>query len=90
MKIAAELIAYIFFDIGMAVLLWKLVSEKGKNISFARLISATFCAGFVIGTISASIRGIAVLIVFSALGFILSLISVIFAFIRKKTEVDCK
>lgn len=90
MEITLELIADICVDIAMAILLWNLISKKGKRIPCARLLSATFGIGFVIGTVAAGIRGINALIVPDALGFILSYTAFLFTFPGRKSEADGK
>lgn len=90
MEITLELIADIFVDIAMAILLWNLISKKGKRIPCARLLSATFGIGFIIGTVAAGIRGINAFIIPDALGFILSYTAFLFTFPGRKSEADGK
>mgnify|MGYP006886765848 FL=1 len=90
MEITLELIADICVDIAMAILLWNLISKKGKLIPCARLLSATFGIGFIIGTIAAGIRGINAFIIPDALGFILSYTAFLFTFPGRKSEADGK
>lgn len=90
MEVTLELIADICIDIGMAVLLWNLISKKGKRIPCARIISATFGVGFIIGTVAAGIRGINAFIIPDALGFVLSYTAFLFTFPGRKSEADGK
>lgn len=90
MGIALELIADIFIDIGLAIFLLNLINKKGERILCARLISVTFGIGFVIGTVSAGIRGINVFVIPDVLGFILSYTAFLFTFPERKSEVDDK
>ncbi len=90
MEITLELIADICVDIAMAILLWNLISKKGKRIPCARLLSETFGIGFIIGTVAAGIRGINAFIIPDALGFILSYTAFLFTFPGRKSEADGK
>ena len=90
MEITLELIADICVDIAMAILLWNLISKKGKRMRCARLLSATFGIGFIIGTVAAGIRGINAFIIPDALGFILSYTAFLFTFPGRKSEADGK
>ena len=67
-----------------------LISKKGKRIPCARLLSATFGIGFIIGTVAAGIRGINAFIIPDALGFILSYTAFLFTFPGRKSEADGK
>ena len=90
MNIALELIADICVDLAMAILLWKLISKSGKPIPGSRIIAATFGIGFVMGTISAGLRGALPLVVPDALGFMLSYTAFLFTFPGRKSEGDNK
>lgn len=90
MDYALELIVDICIDLAMAILLWNLISKRGKHILCSRLISATFGIGFIIGTISAGLRGIVVLAVPDALGFMLSYTAFLFTISGRKREADNK
>ena len=89
-KNGATNIADIFIDIGLAIFLLNLINKKGERILCARLISVTFGIGFVIGTVSAGIRGINVFVIPDVLGFILSYTAFLFTFPEIKSEVDDK
>ena len=90
MNIALELIADICVDLAMAILLWNLISKGGKPIPGSRLIAATFGVGFVIGTISAGLRGALPLVFPDALGFMLSYTAFLFTFPDRKSGGDDK
>ena len=90
MNIALELIADICVDLAMAILLWNLISKGTKPIPGSRLIAATFGVGFVMGTISAGLRGALPLVVPDALGFMLSYTAFLFTFPGRKSEGDNK
>lgn len=90
MEITLELIADICVNIAMAILLWNLISKKEKRIPCARLLSATFGIGVIIGTVAAGIRGINAFIIPDALGFILSYTAFLFTFPGRKSEADGK
>lgn len=84
MKTIFEIVTTLCFDSGMVVLFWNLVKGNEKKIKFFSLISATFCAAFIIGAVSASMRGAIPLILLNALGFVLSFVSVLFTLLQKK------
>ena len=90
MNITLELVADICVDLAMAVLLWNLISKDAKPISGSRLIAVTFSIGFVVGTISAGLRGSIPLVISDALGFMLSYTAFIFTFSGRKSEDDRK
>lgn len=90
MEIILEFAADICIVIGMAILLRNLISKQGKRIPGARLISATFGIGFIIGTVAAGIRGINIFIIPDALGFIISYTAFLFTFPKKQSEADGK
>lgn len=90
MSSTLELIADICVDLAIAVLLWNLISKDGKPISGSRLIAATFSIGFVVGTISAWLRGAVPSVIPDALSFMLSYTAFLFTFPRRKSEGDNK
>ncbi len=88
MGMTPVLLADICVGIGMAIFLWNLINRKENRLPCVRRISAVFGSGFVIGMISAGIRGINAFMVLGALGLILSYTAFLFTFVERRSEAD--